>query len=626
MSRKTVVLKNAMDTFVNANLPGRNYATSTRLSVGNTVEERMAYIWFNKPPRGVTVLSATLRLVEVGGVGGSRTMTLKRITESWKGGRTTYNNRPTTTIGGQVQVTKSTSASNVVWEFDVTANMQNAADLPGRWFGWNLSSDEAVIRRFYSAQAAQFKPQLTYTYTTRPDRPSDLIPDGGQAVAVAKPTFTFDFTDTSGSTEMAGYRVQFDANENFTTPDYDTGWVASDTPEYDAAADAGFVAMTASEVRYWRVAVEDEAGERSLFSDPAEFTYKTKATLTLDNPGSGGVIEERTPPVFWSFTGTQNAFQVIVRDSGGNELHDTGRLQSADNEYTIPLRNEDGDFIIANVDEETYELILRVWDNVHRGGPRTGAPAYQQVSRTLVYNRDATVDPVTNVVVSELVNLPGIRVEWQTAIAPDRFYVDRKVGDGPWKWIREIEPDDAFVSGTTYALRDRRCPPRRSVRYRVAAVRDTGGGTHKTSTETLSSTITSSPIGVWLIDEDRDIYVQLVGDVSVEMAYGEEATTHFPIGSRRGVRVTQSLRGQEGTVSGGMLVDRPWRTAQQFEGDLLNLKRFPGQEYLLLLSDQTIPVVIGNVSIQETPHADSVVKVAGFEFWQSRGLPFVARV
>ncbi|MGH8879291.1 MAG: DUF7594 domain-containing protein, partial [Stackebrandtia sp.] len=490
MSRKTVTLSNAMDTFVNATLPGRNYATSTRLSVGDTVNERMAYLWFNKPPRGVTVLSATLRLVEVGGAGGTRTLTLKRVTESWKGGRTTYTNRPATTIGGQVQVTKSTSANDVLWEFDVTANIQNAADQPGKWFGWNLSSDEAVIRRFYSAQAARHKPQLVYTYTTRPDRPSDLIPDGGQAVAVTKPTFTFDFTDTSGSTEMAGYQVQFDSVESFATPDYDTGWVASDTPEYDSSGDLAFPPMVSGETRYWRVAVEDEAGERSLFSDPAEFTYTAKAALTLDNPGVSGVIEERTPPVFWTFTGIQNAFQVIVRDSEGNELHDTGRLRSDEASYTIPVRNEDGDFIIANVDDETYQLILRVWDDVHRGGPRTGAPAYQQVTRDLVYNRDATVDPVTDVTVAELVNLPGVQVDWASAIAPDRFYIDRKVGDGPWKWIKEVDAADAFVSGTSYRFRDRRCPPRRVVRYRVAAVRDTGGGTHKTSTEVVSATIT----------------------------------------------------------------------------------------------------------------------------------------
>lgn len=242
MSSTPVVLRNAVDTFTWEARPSEEYPNSTRLRLRTSSgQNQFAWVYFTRPfPLGATIISARLKVYADAAAGNwgaaSRTLTGKRVTAGWKVARLNYGNQPGTTTTNQATVTKSTAITDgTLWDLDIKAMMQQVADGTA-WYGIRLDLNDATLRRLYSAQASRFKPTLEVTWSEAPDKPTVLSPSGNRSVSVALPVLRFDFTDTAGNTSMAAARIQIDANNIFTAPTLDTGWVAMTDPQYDLAA------------------------------------------------------------------------------------------------------------------------------------------------------------------------------------------------------------------------------------------------------------------------------------------------------------------------------------------------------------------------------------------------------
>jgi hypothetical protein len=609
VSLTPVTLRNGNDTYVVAGLPSNNYSgvTSILTKAAGTGSEARGLLWFGLPfPPGAQIIQATLRLYQVGAEAGSHTIKLQRITAlSWIQSKVNWNNQPASTATGEVSVTLGAGAANREWAFDVTAHMQIAAD-GGGWSGWKIVSTTDEYLSFWSTQAGQFKPVLEVSWADNPDAPSTLAPAGNRAVSVAKPVLRFDYTDVSGSTSLNAVQVQINATNVWTSPTFDSGTVVTSVPELDLNTTA-YAGLSAGSSTFWRVRVQDAAGLWSDWSAGAQFQRQTKGTLAFTNPPVSGEIGEPTPPIIWSLTGrVQKAWQSFITPASDNStvLYDTGKVSNTDTSYTLPLG------ILK--DDSSYNVHLRVWDTIDREGTPTDQ-AYTYTVRTFFYDYDATVNPVTSLVATDQSPEPKVRLTWSRSTAPDSFAIRRN-----GVIVARVEPAEVTTGGTGYAYTDRGVPPRTPITWRVDAI--VNGQTSSASPSVVGSLQTE---GVWLSDYPRDLSVMLssAGEDNIgNWDMGETAVTYTPAESTRPIRVTQALRGHEGTIS-GRIKARAWATIAEQKDDLWLLKATPGREYLLTLSDMTIPVVIGKLVIKPVDDPNGEQQVS-FDFWQTGNLQF----
>jgi len=535
---------------------------------------------------------------------GTRTVTLKKVTQAWTSTKMTWNNKPAVTNTDAKTLTKGTAPQFTVWEFDVTSHMQAVAD-GAAWYGWRFETSATTLyHQFFSANASvsgrSVKPTLEVVYIEKPSKPTQLAPAGGRVTSLAKPVLRFDFTDAQGSTTMRAFQVQMNPTNSFTAPAFDTGEHLSSVPQLDLS-DTTYAGLAEGGTVYWRVRVQDDSGLWSSWSDATSFTRRSKPTVTMLNP-SGNWIDEPTPPILWSVTGgTQTAWQVAVKDSAGDWIHTSGKYTSTDTDYTIPSG-------VVKRNGVNYLIEVRIWDTYNREST-PGDTAYTAVSRTVQYRYDSTTDPVTDFKAETQLPTPVVKLSWKRATAPDSFVVRRN-----GEIIKAfLEPLDALVSGssTSYQFIDYEASPGRTNTYSVEAVVN-----GKTSASNPQVTIRPESVGVWLMDPSEDIYVQILDADEGSWAMGEDAGMYSPLGGTKSVRVTQALRGYEGSLSGRLMEveGMSLKTIQGQEEDVWRLKSRPGKTYILTLSDVSMPVVIGNVVVAPLPSKETMKKVS-FDFW-----------
>lgn len=613
MSSTPIKVSNGTDTWVKQNRPSDKLAGVDNLEVSNIPGSvRYAYLSFARPfPKGVTILSAKLRMTSRYDETGSRTVTLKKVTAAWTSTKMTWNNKPAVSATDSKALTKGTAPAYTVWEFDVTTHMQAVAD-GAAWYGWRFETSATTLyHQFFSANASvsgrSVKPTLEIVYIEKPSKPTQLSPAGGRVTALSKPILRFDFTDSQGSTTMQAFQVQLNPTNSFTAPAFDTGTYLASVPQLDLSTTA-YAGLADAATAYWRVRVQDDSGLWSSWSDATSFTRRVKPTLTIVNPPANE-IDEPTPPIIWSLTGgTQTAWQVIVKNANGDWLHTSGKTTSTDVDYTIPAG-------VIKWNNISYNLEVRVWDTYGREST-PGDTAWIAAAKDVTYAYDATTDPVTSLVATLQYPKPVVVLTWARSLAPDSFTVRR---DG--EVIKAVlEPVDALVTGTTYEYVDYDASPGRAHVYTVEAVVN-----GKTSTPNPTSTITPEAVGIWLMDPTEDIYVQILDADEGTWAMGEEAGIFSPLGGTKSVRVTQALRGYEGSLS-GRIVELPDSTGtiSEQEDDIWKLKSRPGRTYTLALSDISMKVVIGNVVVAPLPTKE-VTKKVSFDFW-SQEVPFQAEM
>jgi hypothetical protein len=604
-------IKVGSDTWAESAHASKNHALDPSLQLNGSVS--YGYIMIPRPfPLGANIIAATLHL-RMRGSQSSTAVSVNRIGQSWAAGKLNWNNRPSLT-GSPVVVTQTNAGTSTDWAFDVTTHMQSVAN-GSAWWGWRISTTATSVRKIVSANDSDdFRPTLEVEWSDAPDEPTDLKPVG--IIGIAKPTVAFDFTDVAGDQTLAAVQVQINPTNTFTSPAFDSGTVASSVAELDLSTTA-YAGLSDGSTAYWRARVQDGAGLWSAWSDAVSITRHNKGTVTISNPAAptNNFVTESTPPIIWSFSGTQKAWRVIVIDPDDPAGYlwdaDSGRTTGTDTSWTVPSR-------VITDSTTTYTVKVRVWDTYDRASS-PGDPPYAEATRNFTFNDDATVAAPATLTATQPTGKPTALLTWTRSTAPDSWIIRR---DG--KVVEDdLDPADTLSSGTTHTWRTRRPgDPQVPHTWRVQAVVN-----GKASSGGPTATLTVSPGGIWIADISADRYVCIFGDDPGTFAYGEDAAVYTPIGGRNSVRVVQSLRGLEGQVT-GVLVDVFGRTAKDYESDLLYMKARPEAEHTLILADVAIPVVIGNIAIGPTSATQdgNVFKTASVDFWQSDDLPFRPRL
>jgi hypothetical protein len=568
---------------------------------GLAANTKLSFVHFARPvPLGATVLSATLTFYMPSPGTGTKTITLKKVTEPWKAGTVTYATRPSVTTSDAKAVTMAAGTAPQEIVFDVKSHLQAVAN-GSTWYGWRLESSLSGVRYINAAQAADHKPLLVVEYAMKPGKPSGLAPGGGNAVSVALPMLRFNDVKA-----LRALQVQINSTNDFSgAVSFDSGTVMTTLPQFDLSTTA-FAGINNAETKYWRVRVQDDGGVWSSWSDVTSFTRAALPTLTLSTP-TGNYVDEPTPTIAWSFSGTQKAWRVFVKDSDNNIIakSDSGQRPGATASYEIP----NGVIVDRN---ETYTIVVRVWDNVSRDGADN---PWFQVTRPVTFRYSTTVAPVTSLVGTSLEPQPGVQLTWSRATAPDSFSIRR--GNGTL--VENVLAADVLVSGTNYQYIDYTAEPKTAQTWTVEAV--VNGVTSDLNPVTAS--ISPKTVGIWISDPETGLTVQLLDVDEGTWEMGEESAVFAPVGSNRSFKVTQAMRGYEGSISGLLLQTDMTnnKTVAQQEADVWTIKGNPNRTYILTLSDMAIPVVLGNVVVRPTPRKD-IEKVVSFDFWQVRDLPF----
>lgn len=603
----SAAVRTGLDTCASSASPTVNYAASKGMTVSST--SRYGYLYVANPvPAGATVLSATLYLYGMGTGWPSMTVSVQRIAAAWRATTLNWNNKPAVT-GATATRVQANATDATEWAIDVTVLVQAIADGAAN-YGMRLASNNATARAFYSFESGH-PPVLAVTWSDAPDAPTTLAPSGNRAVATDKPTLRFDYTDVSGDVTLAAVQVQIDPGNDFATPDWDSNSVATPVPQLDlSTTDYPGLADTAS--TYWRVRVQDGAGLWSAWSDAAQFRRADKAALTIDAPAASpnNTVTDWTPPILWTFAGTQTAFRVVVlrTDVEGFFLqarHDSGRQQSTATSYTIP----DG---VLDAWDGVYTLSLSVWDDVDREAT-PGDPPWIVATREFTVTDDPTPDPVSNLVAqADPSGLPFVLLTWERATPPDAYAIMR---DGLLV-ATNISPGDLLDSGTDYSYTDRSAPLNAEHTWMVQCI--VNGAVAADSPE-VDYTVPGREI--WLVEPVSETYVAIVGAYSTSFAMPDLAANYEPVGSDHIVRITQAQRGLEGTIS-GRLGEHGTTTAASQLTAMTYLKTHPDVEVTLLIGNQALRCLLGDITLAPLPGPVSVVddRQVSFAFWSLEGL------
>lgn len=620
MSSITQTMQVAYDTYSDSANSSRNFEGQKRLALCSTSPALRAFIYMAKGfPRGASIMNAKLRVYTKGAWNTTPTLTVQRITQDWKVARLTHDNQPSSTATGQVTGSHASNADGDLWEFDVTNLLQTIAGSPGTgsgsqpWFGFRISTSGTTRKELYSADALDFRPTLTVTWSEAPDAPSVLTPGGGRYVSVAKPVLMFDYSDTVGDTTLQAVQVMLATNSTrtsnggpFTTPTFDSGTVASASAQLDLSTTA-FAGLTAGVVTYWMVRVQDGSGSWSRWSDPASIIRAAKGTLTITNPAApaSNFVTDLTPPFAWTFSGeTQTQYRVRVLDATGDtELYDSGLRQGAGLSLTPPK----GVLKFG----KTYTLQVRVWDSKLRapttGDGGTADPPYTEQTRTFTVNESGTVATVTGLSITPRMPEPWNEVNFSRSTAPDSFTVVRD--DGYTE--SGIVPSEIFVSGTAYKWLDKQPKRRTQHTYTVKAVVN---GVHSNSNPSASGTATGVG-GVWLHDLDLATSVMIVNAEDAEYAMQEDGETYVAISSANPVRITQRIGGYAGTVT-GVVYDGVGKTQDQWAALLLAMRSRRMHDFVLQIGRETFHCAVFNIAVLPQRGPDRMREVS-FEFAQT---------
>lgn len=589
---------------------------------GSGADASEAFLYLRTPvPRGSTVKSATLRLWAKGASSGSRTVTVMRIASSWKAGKLNWNNRPGIIQGSARTVNISTVTDGQLLEFDVAGHLQTVADGSAH-YGWRITTNATTTHKFYSKDADKLQPQLVVEWADAPGAPTGLVPSSG-VVSLSKPVLRFDYADLSGD-EIDAVRVQIDPTQNGTTPAWTTDTAYPNgyptlVPELDLAGTT-YPGLASGATTSWRVKVQDATGLWSGWSDWATFTRRVKGTLTITNPPAppNNYVTEPTPPIIWSFSGTQSSYRVrILRASDRAILWDSGRRQGSANSIDVPFQRRHELWSTIEwwtrvlVDDENYIASVLVWDEYDRE-TSPGDPSYVMAERQFFMDDDLTVAPPTLTVAQDGIT-PWVVLTWNRSTAPDEWVVFR---DG--RRVAVLDAGDVSAGGTSYRWADGTAEPHATHSYQVQAVVNRKAGERSNTV-----TVMLDPEGIWLLDLSNEDSAVIFGNDAGTWTMTDQAASYTPVGGNRTIRVVTGMRGLEGNIT-GQLVDTWGYTAKGVESVLLGFKERPTRPYQLVAGDISIPVILGDLTVFPTPSTSGqdILKGVSFDYWQAGDLGF----
>lgn len=531
----TVTQKATASVYVNGDTSttrAKNYSSYATFRAG-TSPQLISYVYFNRPfPIGATIVSAALEITQSQPTtDGTREVNVRPVDESWKLSTINHNNRPNVTAT-ETSETLGNGARGRVWSIDVMPQMQEVSD-DAPWYGLRVYTDLAGPIHFFDHGSSEFGPRLVVEYTMAPQQPSDLTPSGGGAVSLVRPTLLFGYSSPDASPLTA---IEVQMNEDaavFTTPDHDSGEVASTLAQYLVPFDIGD-----GEVWFWRVRVKNASGEWSPWSAAAEFVREGMGTLEITAPGDtpDDVVTDATPPFGWTFSGTQTLYRVQVADlATGAVLWDSKTIASTDTSVTYP------DSAPMLQPGGTYRVTVQVTDDAGRVAT-PGDPTYVSASRDFTFVLSTIAVPTTALVATATPGDPRVALTWARAETPDAWLILR---DGVA--VDRIDGPDLLVSGTSYEWTDLGVAAGQH-EWSVAAVIN-----GETDDDAPTDTATVTVKGVWLMTLDGEHAVSLRGDrPSVQSQ--EISEIHLPLGATNPVIITQAVFGRRGDDGGDLVL------------------------------------------------------------------------
>lgn len=580
--------------------PARKYGQLARLPLLAGSSEVFFRASLTKIPAGATVTSAVVRYFGRTDESGSRTLKVQPTTT-----HVTSNIRWSKTpdsAGTTVTVTKASPLAKDAWDWAVTALVQEVVSGQRVDFGWRLWEDASTtsLLRLGGSTAPVRKPLLIVDYTTRPPEPDNLHPAGG-AISAAKPTVTFDAVQ--GITDL---QVQVDPAMNEATPAFDSGIRAAGGGMLDLAATT-YAGLASGATTYWR-ARQKTGGGWSPWSDWVSMSRLVKPTLTLLNPPAGNT-DDGTPPVQWSFAGTQTAWQARILNASGDVIADSGYTPGTDTDWAP----ENG----LKRDGQSGVVEVLVWGNDDRVAA-PGDPEYVLVTRSITYVLDPTVDPMSSLAASQSNGTPDVVLTGNRAAVPDEVVVFRDgVSLGTWTGT------DLFT-GSSFTFTDPNPPMARPVTYRVAP--RVNGKTAKGGPEV---TIVPFVEGIWVESVETGERVMLYVDgpgQAPEQAQPETSIVHTPLnevdGAGQVVRRRLVRYRAQGTVA-GVVAESPNQPSIPSAATCEALLREwadgdAGDLYWLAFSGFTGKVIIGDLNFRERDNhqqdSERLLEVS-FNYW-----------
>lgn len=587
----TVIIRTAFDAFNNEDNAPANYGDSAKISMRlQTAHHRYGFVHFPLGvPAGATVTSAVLTVFLRSAWSGTTTMTASRITEKWRESTVSYtvpnNGGPNRTVTHAATAVVTSGIDKQAVNFDVTTIAQD-------WFtgianyGLRLETDTTAISNLYSSDAADptLTPLLTLTYVLPPDPPTNLRPNGTRAVSGAHPLLLWD-SDTP-----AQVQVQLDNNSDFSSPLIDHGYQASVQQQYDTAPDT---ALTNNTTYYWRVRIKDANGVASDWSDVADFAYQTLAATTITVPTNGGTVKTPTPTISHTLGGGRTqAYVSYTLTENGIVVYTREKVPDVATDFVLP-----SGFVRDTA--AAYAINVKVWDTLNREvvGP---ALDYSEDTNAFTLVLDNAVAPVTNLAVTQVNG--HVHVVWQRTTNPDYFVlrVDGVIVQDT------IDPADVQTSSQHFAMDFYRATPWGAASiYEVLAQ-----SSNILSGSNPTASLAFQPTGLWLVDETTGDEVVVWDKDAVSTDIGESGATFFLRGQRAPVRVTDSIRGLEGNLS-GRLVTTPTMTVAAAHAAFLRIKGAAARTFRLVYGHRNIPVVFGQAhdELDTTPEESYLIKL-----------------
>lgn len=557
-------------------------------------------------PKNATITNAFVRVNIAQTLTGSWTASVYRRTDAWPG-NVTWNNRGTLTsaVGS---ATVAAPKKGAAFDIPVTSTIQQmvAGTLTNRGLYITLATASGSNIGFYGPKAAGGRPALYVTYTIPPAAPTNLEPSDA-VVADPTPTLLFN-TDPS----ILSLQVQADPAANGTTPAFDSGEVVATAGLLDLGT-TSFVPLANGASTMWRARQKTDGGW-SPWSGWVPFTYATRPSLTITSPSGTPDVNGRipvadgTPPVVWSFTGTQVAWRARLIDDTGKVLSDSSRIAGADTTWTPPAG--------LTADSDTAVLEVTVWDNSNRVAVE-GQPAENIAQLGVVLTPDGTIAAFTATTATHTGWEPVVTVTGHRTAIPDEVALDR---DG-----REVAryPGASVMVAAAGGGFD-------------ATVTDIGARMNRDHTWSLRPIVNSKkgPVGpvahhvprcqgVWLYNADKEPVV-LWSTEAGDHTQPETAVVHQPLGAnlnqppvrRRLVRATTA-----GNVSGLITEILGW-SALVMEQRLRDwVEEDAGAVYTLIFGNYAGQVIIGDVTFSEPspgrdPDGNPEIRVS-YNYWDT---------
>lgn len=584
---------------VQAAKPGTQYGQLAKIPLRAGSAAAMFWASLEKIPKGATITSAKFQWHVAAAATGTRTLKVNPFTSAWPAQRT-WDKRPTQGAGSSAAPVTNPANSRLI-EVDVTSLVQERVWGTAKSFGWHLIVEESATLYVRGTTATSGRPMLVVTYTMTPPVPSNLQPSDAD-ISVAKPVLLFD-----ADPFITGLQVQVDPAANGTTPAFDSTQVTASGGLYDLSA-SSYAGLAAGSTTYWRVR-QQTAGGWSDWSGWVPFSRVAAETLTITSPGGTApvAIADGTPPITWTFSGTQVAWRARLLDISGDVIADSGRQAGTDTDWT-PDRGltETGQGGVIEVS---------VWPDGNRAAT-PGAPVESIATLEVVLTPDGTIAQITDVQAANLDVSPTVTVTGHRAQIPDYVVLKRN-----GKEIDRLPGVDvatpAAGGGYTLTMSDPEAVTNRTTYYRLAAVVN-----GKQSAADSIASIVPTCTGIWLTSRQDGTRAVIWTGEDQPQAQTELSIVHRPITGSGGVVRRRLMRGKpEGSVS-GMVITVGEYTAEDSEA---NLRAWAdpdtsdaGDHYTLALGGYSGRVILGDITFTEVPnqYGERALDVS-FNWWEA---------